>query len=371
MNVPDWRERAHRVVQDFIAPLATSIDRTHTVPRSIGKRLAEEGFFGLAIPTEYGGAAASAQDIAGVLEEIAFGSLSVATDLAVHLSVASAPIARWGTSEQKERWLPAMARGECLGAFALTEPGVGSDAQHLTTRYAREGDRVRLDGSKIFITNGGAARIVLVFATRDPDLEAKGISCFLVEHGTPGFSVTKRLEKLGLLGSETTELLFDGCRVEGSSMLGPEGRGFEIAMTALEGGRVGISATSLGVARAALALLSARVRMGSEDWRKSVLARAHVSVEAASALVDRAAKLKDAGEDYGLAASAAKLFCSQVAFDVARRAYDFTVELSTDPDERAAAECVFRDARVLTIVEGTTEIQELILGRKLSAPRAR
>ncbi len=363
-----WRERAQTAVRDFVTPLADSIDRAHAVPHSVQQRLAEEGFFGLSIPTQYGGAAASAEDIAAVLEEVSFGSLSVATDLAVHLSVASAPIARWGTAAQKEHWLPAMARGEWLGAFALTEPEVGSDSQHIQTKYTAAGDGFRIDGSKIFITNGGQARVVLVFATRDPKLEARGISCFLVERGSPGFSVTRRLDKLGLRGSETTELLFDGCRVPAGAMLGPEGKGFEVAMSALEGGRIGISATSLGVARAALRVLSSHVRPSSEEWRRSVLSRAHVSVEAASALVQRAARLKDSGADYGLAASSAKLFCSQVAFQVASRAYDFTVEDGADHDEVQGAERLFRDSRVLTIVEGTTEIQELILGRKLSAP---
>ncbi len=368
MNGDRWRERARAIAEELIVPVANRIDREHSIPPEIVRRMAGEGLFGLAIPKEFGGSAASARDIAAVVEEISFGSLSVATDLAVHLSVASAPIAQWGTPEQKQRWLPAMARGEWLGAFALTEPGAGSDAQHLTTRYTSSPEGFRIDGAKTFITNGGQARVVLVFATRDPGLEARGISCFLVEHGTPGFTVARTLEKLGLMGSETTELHFEDCRVDRTSLLGPEGQGFRIAMSSLEGGRIGISASSLGVARAALKVLRESVRTDSEEWARAALARAHVEVEAAGALVERAATQKDAGVDYGLAASAAKLFASQAAFRVASKALELVLQGNADENARATAKRLFRDSRVLAIVEGATEIQELILGRRLASP---
>jgi hypothetical protein len=363
MGEEDWVGKAHLFAQEKILPIADAMEREESIPPPLLKAMGEAGFFGLTIPKEFGGQAASASAIAGVISEISEASLSVATLLAVHLSVASAPISQWGTSSQKKEYLPRMARGEWVGAFALTEPGAGSDAQHLTTRYGQEREVFRIDGAKTFITNGGQADVVLVFATRDPQLESKGISCFLVRKGTRGFSVSRRLDKLGLRGSETTEILFDGCLVGREAFLGKEGEGFRIAMTALEGGRVGIAASSWGVAKAALALMRQGVGPEGEDWKKTEIARAYVEVEAAGALVSHAAALKDAGQEYGLAASAAKVYASQAAFKIASRAMD--VAGLRSPESASRLERIFRDSRVLSIVEGTTEIQELILGRVL------
>jgi hypothetical protein len=360
----DWVQRAHLFCLEKVLPHAARFDLEEDIPQALLREMGKEGFLGLTIPREYGGSAASTLAIGHVLEEFAGASLAVATGLAVHLSVASAPIVRWGNTTQKEKYLPSMARGEWLGAFALTEPATGSDSQHITTRYTKDGDRYRIDGSKTFITNGGMAQVVLVFATRDPSLGSRGISCFLVEKGTPGFTDSRHLSKLGLRGSKTNELLLDGCHVEKAALLGNEGDGFKVAMTALEGGRVGISACSLGVARAALGTMREFVSDGSEEWMKVALARSYVDVEAAQALMERAANLKDQGKDYGMAASAAKLFASQAAFRVASRAIDVAGMAGTK--RGATAERLFRDARVLTIVEGTTEIQELILGRSLA-----
>jgi hypothetical protein len=364
MREEDWVQRAHLFCKQKILPYASAYDIEEEIPQALLNEMAKEGFLGLTIPLEYGGSAAKTLTIGHVLEEMSAASLAVATGLAVHLSVASAPIARWGNDAQKARFLPHMAKGEWLGAFALTEPSTGSDAQHITTRYTKDGDGFRIDGSKTFITNGGIAQVVLVFATRDPSAGSRGMSCFLVEKGTHGFSESRHLSKLGLRGSKTSELLLDSCHVGSEALLGREGDGFKVAMTALEGGRVGISACSLGVARAALDCMKESVAEDSAEWMKVALARSYVDVEAARALMERAANLKDQGQDYGLAASSAKLFASQAAFRVASRAIDVA---GMDGTKRGAvAERLFRDARVLTIVEGTTEIQELILGRSLA-----
>ena len=358
MSGENWVEKARLFAHDRLAPLSEGIEREEGIPPEILAEMGRAGFFGLTIPREYGGSAASAQDIAGVIAAVSRANLSVATHLAVHLSVAAAPIASWGTDAQRARYLPRMATGEWLGAFALTEPWAGSDSQHLTSRYASSPDGFVLDGAKTFITNGGRAHVVLVFATRDPALGARGISCFLVDHGTPGFSAPRHLDKMGLRGSETDELLFENCRLPRESLLGKEGEGFKIAMTALEGGRIGIAASSFGAAQAAMDVMQSHVGPDDEDWKKRALARGYVDMEAAGALVERAARLKDQGADYGMAASAAKLYASQAAFRIANAAVDVAGP--------GAAGRLFRDTRVLTIVEGTTEIQEFILGRRLA-----
>ncbi|HKS59486.1 MAG TPA: acyl-CoA dehydrogenase family protein, partial [Thermoplasmata archaeon] len=210
-------------------PHAARIDRDDRIPPEIHARLRSSGLMGLTIPEEYGGAGASARSIAAVLEEVSRASAAVATLLSVHLSVAAAPIVEWGTPEQRKRFLPAMARGEWLGAFALSEPSVGSDAARLATRYRSDGGGFRLNGSKMFITNGASAKVLVLFATRDPAEGAHGISAFLLTQGTPGFSVAQHLDKLGLRGSETTEVVLEEARLPGDALLGEEGSGLKVA----------------------------------------------------------------------------------------------------------------------------------------------
>jgi alkylation response protein AidB-like acyl-CoA dehydrogenase len=301
------------------------------------------------------------------LEEIARASPAVATLLTVHLSVSAAPIDLWGSEEQKERWLPRMADGSFLGAFALTEPGAGSDAARLLCRYRRADGEFVLDGSKMFITNAASADVIVLFATRDPKEEQHGISAFLVAKGTPGYRVTQQLDKLGLRGSETTEIVLEGARLPASALLGPEGQGLSIALGALAGGRVGIAACALGVARAAFDEMQDAVRADPVDWKRSTLARCFTQLFAAATLVDRAAQRKDEGQAYVREASAAKLATSQAAVDIASRAIDVIGFPAVRSGHRA--ERLLRDARVFPIVEGTTEIQELILGRVLSDPK--
>ena len=357
------REWARRVADREVRPHAAEIDRDDRIPPDLLRALAREGFFRLGLPPALGGRPATTRELSAVLEEMSAASAAVAVTIAVHLSVCAMPIATWGTPAQQEQWLPALARGDRIGAFALTEPGGGSDTAALRTRYERTPDGFTLTGSKTFISNAANAGLVLVFATHDPALGSRGISAFLVPGPFPGFSVTQRFEKLGLRGSETTELLFDGARLPFDALLGAEGGGLRVALGSLMGGRVGIASCALGVARAAFEEMQRTVRGHDEDWKRIALARAFADLSAARALVDRAAERKDAGVPYEVEASVAKLVASRAAVSIASAGVDVA-----GPDGvrgSAAAGRLLRDARVFPIVEGTSEIQELLLGRLL------
>ena len=350
-----------------VEPVAAQIDRDDRIPPELVAALARDRFLALGTPAAWGGEPADARSIAAVLEELALGSAAIGVLVAVHLSVASAPIATWGTDGQKERYLRPLARGERLGAFGLTEPDTGSDAAAIRTRYRRDGERFVLDGRKMFISNAVSAGLVLAFATSDLALGRRGISAFVVPAGTPGFSVSRRLDKLGLRGSETTELVLESVTVGPESLLGPEGGGLKVALSALAGGRVGIAACALGVARAAFDEMLRRVGEDDVPWKRTALARSFAELSAAEALVERAAARRDAGEPFARDASVAKLVASRAANEIASRGVDVA-----GPDGAragAAPERLLRDARVFPIVEGTTEIQELVLARELLATR--
>ena len=361
-----WRARARRLAERDVLPIAEEIDRTDRVPDPVVRALREAGLFGLGIPRSWDGSGGDARSISAVLEELARGSAAVAVLLAVHLSVCAAPILEWGSDAQREKYLRPLARGDGIGAFALTEPGAGSDAGSLTTRYVSEPSGYRLRGTKMFTSNGVSAGAILVFATRDPALGHGGISAFVVPPGTSGFSVSQRLDKLGLRGSETTELVLDGVPVAPDGLLGPEGSGLKIALSALAGGRVGIASCALGVAQAAFDEMLRTVRRADEPWKRTLVARSFIDLASARALVDRAAERKDAGAAFVTEASAAKLVASRAAVSIASSG----VDVAGPEGVRAGgvAERLLRDARVFPIVEGTTEIQELILGRNLLEP---
>jgi len=361
-----WRERARRWADQELAPIAEGMDRNDRPPSDLMPRLAAAGFLGLGQPREWGGGGESTRTVVAVLEELARVSSVAAVDVAVHLSVAAAPIARWGSPEQCERFLRPLLEGRALGAFALTEPEAGSNAAGLRCRYRWDGDAAVVDGVKTFITNGGVADVVVLFATRDPTEGRAGITAFLLPKGTPGFRASHSFAKLGLRGSPTFELTLEGVRLPRSLKLGGEGQGLTIALEALLGGRVGIAACALGVARAAFDQLRAAAREIPADWKGPLLARSFVELEAAAALVERAAVARDEGRPSRRLASAAKLWASQVAVGIADRA----VEAWESPagSRAARAERIYRDARVYPIVEGTSEIQEMILGRELLRP---
>ena len=365
-QIATWRRRARDLAERSVAPLAERIDREDRIPDAVLADLSAKGFLGLGLPEAWGGSGGDTRATVAVLEELARASAAVAVTLAVHLSVCARPILDHGTDAQRERYLRPLARGERVGAFALTEPGAGSDTAAIATRYRREADGFVLRGTKMFTSNAVSAGTVLVFATRDPTLGHRGISAFIVPPGTGGFSVAQRLDKLGLRGSETTELVLDDVRLPADALLGEEGAGLRVALGALAGGRVGIASCALGVARAAFETMREAVRRDDAEWKRSELARAFADLESAAALVDVAAARKDRGEPFVRAASVAKLVASRAAVAIASAGID----VAGGPGARAdvAAGRLYRDARVFPIVEGTTEIQELILGRSLVEP---
>ena len=362
-DADSWRVKARQFAERELMPRATEIDRTDRLPETLARSLAVEGFLGLGIPRAWGGQGGDARATAAVLEELARGCPAVAVELAVHLSVCAHPILDAGTDAQRQRYLGPLARGELLGAFALSEPGSGSDAAALRTFYRRTSDGFELSGAKMFISNAASAGLVLLFATRDASAGAGGISAFLVPPSTPGFTVQQRLPKLGLRGSETMELVLREVRLPSDALLGPEGEGFKIALRALTGGRVGIASCALGTARAAFEEMRRAVRGSDAEWKRHALARAYAELEGAAAVVADAARRKDAGEEFALAASVAKLLASRAAVSIASAAVDVAGESGTVVG--AAAERLLRDARVFPIVEGTSEIQELVIARSL------
>jgi butyryl-CoA dehydrogenase len=361
-----WREKARSFVDRFVRPVAAAIDRDDRIPESVLRALADERFLGLGLPTAWDGSGGDTEATVAVLDELARGSAAVAVTLAVHLSVCARPILDWGTDGQKEKFLRPLARGERVGAFALTEPGAGSDSAGLTTRYRADGGSFVLRGTKMFTSNAVSAGTILVFATRDPSLRSHGISAFIVPPGTGGFSVAQRLDKLGLRGSETTELVLDDVRLPADSMLGPEGAGLKVALSALAGGRVGIASCALGVAEAAFDEMVRSVRVDDAEWKRGRLALAYSELASARALVREAARRTDTGRPSVRAASVAKLVASRAAVSIASAGLEVAGE--TGARTGHPAERLWRDARVFPIVEGTTEIQEMILARSLVDP---
>jgi len=365
-DAPSWRERARSFAVAEVEPLASTIDRDDRLPEELIRSMASSGFFGLGLPESWGGSGGDARATVATLEELSRASAAVGVTLAVHLAVCAAPILQWGSDRQKERFLRPLARGALLGAFGLTEPNAGSDAAHLESRYRRTADGFLLNGTKMFTTNAFSAGLILVFATSDPTLGHSGISAFVVPPGTPGFSVAQRLDKLGLRGSETTELVMRDVPLGAENLLGPEGAGLRVALGALTAGRVGIAACALGVAQAAFDEMVRQVRARDEAWKRSLLARAFADLASARSLIERAAALKDAGAPFVAEASVAKLVASRAAVSIASSGVD--VAGPEGVRSGATPERLLRDARVFPIVEGTTEIQELILARELLEP---
>lgn len=366
MEPPDaaaLRASARTFAERAVRPRAGEIDRADRLPDGLLRDAADAGFLSLGLPPEFGGRPASARGLSAVLEELSAASAAVAVTVAVHLSVCAQPVARFGTDPQRRAWLPSLARGERMGAFALTEPGTGSDTAGLQTRYAADGAGYVVRGTKTFISNAASAGLLLLFATRDPALRSRGISAFLLPAGTPGLSVGRRFEKLGLRGSETAEIHLDDVHLPPEALLGREGEGLHIALGSLVGGRLGIASCALGVARAALEEMRSAVRRSDAEWSRTALARAFAEYSAARALVDRAAERKDAGAPFEQEASVAKLVASRAAVSIASAG----VDIAGPPGVvgPAVAGRLLRDARVFPIVEGTSEIQEMILGRSL------
>ncbi len=367
------------MVRDFarevLLPTAAQRDRTREFPADNLKKMGELGLLGMMIPPEYNGAGADTVSYILALQEVAYACAATAVVMSVQNSIVCETLNRFGTQDQKERYLKPLAAGEWIGAFALTEPHAGSDPVSQSSCAVRDGDTYVITGNKRFITSGKNAQVVIVTAKTDKTQRHKGISAFLVEKGTPGFSVGKTEDKMGLCASDTTDLIFDACRVPAGNLLGQEGDGFKISMTALDGGRIGIAAQSAGVARAALDAAVAYTKEREQFGRpiakfqglRWMLADMATELEAARQLTFFAATQKDRNQKYTLEASMAKLFASEMVNRVTAAAlqihggYGYTKEY---PVER-----FYRDARVFTIYEGTSEIQRVVIANQLLQDR--
>ncbi|UOQ45315.1 acyl-CoA dehydrogenase [Halobacillus salinarum] len=378
MNIrfTDEQEMMRKMVRDFAekeaAPAVERMEREDRFPVELVKRMGELGLMGIPVPEEYGGAAMDYTSYIIAIHELSKVSATLGVILSVHTSVGTNPILYFGTDEQKQKYLPKLASGEYLGAFALTEPSAGSDAGSLKTRAEKQGDHYVLNGSKVFITNGGEADTFIVFArTNREEKNGRGVSAFIVERDTPGFSVGKPEKKMGLHGSSTVSLNFDNCQVPASQLLGNEGEGFKIALSNLNIGRIGIAAQSLGIAEAAFEHAAAYAKEREQFGRPIAknqgisfkLADMATSVEAAKLLVYQASYLHNNSEPCGKEASIAKLFASKTAMNTAIEAVQ--VHGGYGYTEDYAVERFFRDAKVCEIYEGTSEIQRIVISNHL------
>lgn len=375
MNVhfTEEQQMMRQMVREFaaneIAPFVERMERGE-FPRPILEKMAELGLMGITVPEQYGGAGMDFTSYIIAIHEISKVSATVGVILSVHTSVGTNPILYFGTEEQKRKYVPKLARGEYLGAFCLTEPGSGSDAASLKTTAIRDGDHYVLNGSKVFITNGGEADTYIVFArTNLEEKGSKGVSAFIVEKNTPGFVIGKDEKKMGLHGSRTVQLSFEDMRVPAENLLGQEGDGFTIAMANLDVGRIGIAAQSLGIAEAALEhatnYAKERIQFGKPIAEQQgiafKLADMATNVEAAKLLVYRAAFLRANGMPCGKEASMAKLFASKTAMENAIEAVQ--IFGGNGYTEDYPVERLFRDAKVCEIYEGTSEIQRLVISK--------
>ncbi|BAB07517.1 acyl-CoA dehydrogenase [Halalkalibacterium halodurans] len=373
----DEQQMIKKMVRDFaeneVAPTAEERDEEERFDREIFDQMAELGLTGIPWPEEYGGIGADYVSYVIAVEELSRVCASTGVTLSAHLSLASWPVYKFGTEEQKQQFLRPMAEGKKIGAYGLTEPGSGSDAANMKTTAVLEGDDYILNGSKIFITNGGIADIYIVFAVTEPEKRHKGVSAFIVEADTPGFSVGKKEKKLGIRSSPTTEIIFEDCRVPKENLLGKEGDGFKIAMMTLDGGRNGIAAQAVGIAQGALdaAVAYANERkqfgkpIGQQQGIAFKLADMATKVEASRLLTYQAAWRESEGLSYGKESAMSKLFAGDTAMDVTVEAvqvfggYGYTKEY---PVER-----YMRDAKITQIYEGTNEIQRLVISKMLLA----
>ncbi|HMX17509.1 MAG TPA: acyl-CoA dehydrogenase family protein [Rhodocyclaceae bacterium] len=370
------QEQIRDMLRDFareqLAPKAAEWDRTSHFPRDELRQLGELGCCGMVVPEEWNGAGLDYVSLALALEEIAAGDGATSTVVSVQNSVVCGPINAFGNDAQKDRYLRKLATGEWLGCFCLTEPHVGSDAAAIRTRAAFHDGHWVLNGVKQFITTGRNAQVAVVFAVTDPDAGKKGISAFIVPTDTPGYTVARIEEKLGQHASDTAQILFENCRIPAENLLGHEGEGYRIALANLEGGRIGIAAQSVGMARSAFEA-ALRYAQERETFGQAIIHHQAVNfrladmgtrIEAARQLVHHAASLKDAGRPCLKEASMAKLFASEMAEQVCSDAiqihggYGYVADF---PVER-----IYRDVRVCQIYEGASDIQRLVIGRALS-----
>ena len=366
------RDAVREFAQNELWPHAPRWDKEHTFPKEAHKGLAALGAYGICVPEEYGGVQLDYLTLALVLEEIAAGDGGTSTVISVTNCPVNAILMRYGNAAQKKQWLTPLAQGEMLGAFCLTEPHVGSDASSLRTTAVREGDAYVLNGVKQFITSGKSADVAIVLAVTDKGAGKKGMSAFLVPTNAPGYVVARLEDKLGQHSSDTAQINFDNCRISVENLIGKEGEGYGIALGGLEGGRIGIAAQSVGMARSAfevaLAYSKDRQSFGAPIFNHQAvgfrLAECATQLEAARQLIGHAAALRDAGRPCLKEAAMAKLFASEMAEKVCTVAiqtlggYGY---VSDFPVER-----IYRDVRVCQIYEGTSDVQKIIIQRALA-----
>ncbi|MFH9137026.1 acyl-CoA dehydrogenase family protein [Streptomyces sp. NPDC017524] len=380
LTLSEEQEAVRKLAEDFVArevaPHVVAWDRAENVDRSIVKKLGGLGFLGLTVPEEYGGSGGDHLSYCLVTEELGRGDSSVRGIVSVSLGLVAKTVASWGDEEQKRAWLPRLTSGEAIGCFGLTEPGTGSDAGNLATRAVLDGGDYVVNGAKTFITNGTWADVVLLFARTNDAPGHRGVSAFLVPTDTPGLTRRTIHGKLGLRGQATAELVLQDVRIPAACLLGPEGKGFSIAMSALAKGRMSVAAGCVGIAQAAL---DAAVRYAGEREQfgkaiarhqlvQELLSDIAVDVDAARLLTWRVADLIDRGQEFATAASKAKLYASEAAVRCANNAlqvfggYGYIDEYPVGK--------LLRDARVMTLYEGTSQIQKLIIGRALTGVSA-
>jgi len=365
------RKTMREFTEHEIKPIAAETDRTCAYPKETVDQLFRYGVMGMSVPKEYGGAGADDLSAALAVEEISKACASTGDIVATHNGLCCGPIIQNGTEEQKKKYLRMLTQGGKLGAFCLTEPDAGSDASKGTTVAKLEGDHYVLNGAKIFITNGYAAEVFVVFAMTDPSQGTRGISAFIVENTFPGFSVGKHEEKMGLHGSPTAEIVFTDCIVPKENLLGKEGKGFKIAMQTLDGGRIGIAAQALGLAEGAMDeavnYTKGRVQFGRSIAKfqstQFLFADMAVSIEAGRLLTYQAAIRKTKGQSFTKEAAIAKLFTSEAAMHITTKSvqmfggYGYTKDF---PVER-----MMRDAKITEIYEGTSEIQRVVISNHI------
>jgi butyryl-CoA dehydrogenase len=372
-DLSDEERMIQQTARDFadaeIAPVAAENDAKGRFPKDIVRKLGELGFMGMIVPEKYGGTGLSNFCLVLALEEINRVCASTGVTMSVQNSLVSSPILKFGSEELKQKYLPKLASGEWLGAYALSEAEAGTDAASIQARGVKDGADFVLNGTKSWITTGADADVYVVMVKTDPAQKAKGISSFVVERGAKGFSVGKKEDKLGLRASSTTELIFEDCRVNAKNMLGVEGEGFKIALSTLDGGRIGIGTQAVGIARACLeasvAYAKERSQFGKKigefqaiQWKIADMA---TQIDAARLMVYRASRLRDRELPHTKEAAMAKLFASEVANHAAREAIQIhggAGYLKDFPVER-----FYRDARITEIYEGTSEVQRIVISR--------
>ncbi len=375
LNLTEEQKLIQKMAREFaireLEPIASKLDELGKPPVEQFRKLGELGFLGFMVPPEYGGSRADTVSYVLAVEELSRVCASTGIMVAIQNSLVCQPIALFGTEEQRRRYLPDLASGKAIGAFALTEPEAGSDAASIRTRAVKDGDYYVISGLKHFITNGAIADVVIVFATVDPSLRHKGITAFIVEKGTPGFRVGREENKMGIRATNTSELIFEECRIPASNRLGQEGEGFRIALMMLDSGRIGVAAQAVGIARRAYeeALKYARTRQQfgqpiaqfqAIQW---MLADMATRIEAARLLTIKAALKKDSGERYTKEAAMAKLFASETAVWVTDRAVQ--IHGGYGYMKEYVVERLYRDAKITEIYEGTNEIQRLVIANQI------